>query len=620
MTNDEGGTDNEEFRTSAVLDRVNTTWEGLMGTTFSCVQCHSHPYDPFRHDEYYSFLAYFNNTRDEDQYPSEYPYLRIYDDRDKEQVNKITEWVKQHGTEKDADEYEQLLRTWQPAVYASTADSIKNGYVDGNNATLKLNNTAYFRLKKMDLEEKDQMIIYFSHKLKGSVMSMHVDSLEAPSIATFAIPPTSKMEFLSITIPKVKGTHDLYFRYNNKSLPVAYSKDPVNLEWFAFTSSFPGKGNPGYDANKKLFWQVISKPVETIPVMVENPDFLQRKTHVFERGNRITLGKEVKARVPNTFSAAMPKNAPADRRGLVMWLTNTKNPLVSRTLVNRFWEQLFGTGIVETLEDMGTQGSLPTHQALLDHYSWKLMTDYKWSMKKLIKEFVMSATYRQDSKVTDEHKATDPYNKYYARGPRLRLHAEQLRDQHLCISGVMNEKMYGPSVMPWQPEGIWNNPYNSEKWENSKNGDQYRRSVYTYIKRTGTYPSLISFDGTSRIVCTPRRIRTNTPLQALVTLNDSVYIDMATHFATRMMKEGGNDAESRITKGYEIMLYKKISPQKLQVLLNLYKQAYDEYKKDESKAIIFTGSDKTDKQVVDKAAMKVVANAMLNLDEVITKN
>jgi hypothetical protein len=288
--------------------------------------------------------------------------------------------------------------------------------------------------------------------------------------------------------------------------------------------------------------------------------------------------------------------------------------------VNRIWEQLFGTGVVETLEDMGTQGILPTHREMLDHYSWKVMNDYQWSVKKLIKEFVMSAAYRQDSRFTDELKEKDPSNRYYARGPRVRLHAEQLRDQDLCISGKMSDKMYGRGVMPWQPQGIWANPYNSESWENSKGEDMYRRSVYTYIKRTASYPSAATFDASSRIVCTPRRIRTNTPLQALVTLNDSVYIDLADHFAGRMIKEGGSDIKKQLTRGYEIMLYKTIPPEKLAILMQLYDQAAKTYKNDDTLAVKFTGMKTNDASTVHKAAMKVVANAMLNFDEVITKN
>jgi hypothetical protein len=195
-----------------------------------------------------------------------------------------------------------------------------------------------------------------------------------------------------------------------------------------------------------------------------------------------------------------------------------------------------------------------------------------------------------------------------------------VRDQGLCISGVMSNKMYGPGVMPWQPEGIWSNPYNSESWVTSKGEDQYRRSVYTFWKRTAGYPSMITFDGSQRIVCTPRRIRTNTPLQALVTLNDSVYVDLAGHFSQRMAKEGGSDIRSQVSKGYEMMLYKKIPPQTLDVFVNLYKQALAEYKNNDSAAVAFSNARGNNGKNAEDAALKLVANAMLNIDEVITKN
>jgi hypothetical protein len=186
--------------------------------------------------------------------------------------------------------------------------------------------------------------------------------------------------------------------------------------------------------------------------------------------------------------------------------------------------------------------------------------------------------------------------------------------------------------MPWQPNGIWANPYNSESWSTSRDEDKYRRGVYTYIKRTGAYPSMISFDGTPRIACTPRRIATNTPLQALVTLNDSAYIDMAAHFAKRMEKEGGKNVGQQIAKGYEIMLYKKIPAEKLRVLTGLYDKALQSFNQNDSAAVEFTVANnddstsrshrelKADDDMKKEAALKVVANAMMNLDEVITKN
>ena len=240
------------------------------------------------------------------------------------------------------------------------------------------------------------------------------------------------------------------------------------------------------------------------------------------------------ADVPGSLNP-FPNKAPRNRLGMALWLTSKQNPLTARTMVNRIWEQLFGTGLVETLEDMGTQGAAPTHKELLDYLSWTFMNDDAWSVKKLIKQIVMSATYRQDAKLTNELIEKDPYNKFYARGARVRLSAEQVRDQALAISGLLSEKMFGPSVMPWQPAGIWLSPWNGQYWINSKGEDQYRRAVYTYCKRTAPYPSMITFDGAVREVCSARRIRTNTPLQALVILNDSFYLDASRHFAYRML-------------------------------------------------------------------------------------
>jgi hypothetical protein len=305
--------------------------------------------------------------------------------------------------------------------------------------------------------------------------------------------------------------------------------------------------------------------------------------------------------------------------GLAMWLTDTRNPLVSRTMVNRLWEQLHGIGLVETLEDMGTQGIPPTHQELLDYMAYQFMHEYNWSIKKMLKEMVMMATYRQDSKVSEELKDKDLYNKFYARASRVRLSAEQIRDQSLAVCGVLSNKMFGPPVMPWQPEGIWFSPYNGAKWKTSQGEEQYRRAIYTYWKRTAPYPSAIAFDGATRVVCTPRRIRTNTPLQALVTLNDSVYIDLARKLAVRMEKVGGRMASTKIAKGYELILYKTIPKNRLQIFEGLYNQALKEFSKNSVNVSALMG-DSIKKYKPEEAAMVLVANAMLNLDEVVTKN
>ena len=232
----------------------------------------------------------------------------------------------------------------------------------------------------------------------------------------------------------------------------------------------------------------------------------------------------------------------------------------------------------------------------------------------------MSSTYRQNSIITPEQLQKDPANKYYARYTRVRLSAEQVRDQALCISGVISNKMYGPSVFPYQPAGIWLSPWNGAEWVQSSGEDQYRRALYTYWKSSAAYPSMLTFDGVSREVCTVRRIRTNTPLQALTTLNDAAYIDLARKLALRMQAEAGDDTKAQIKKGYQLATFKNISANKLQALMKLYNGALVKFKNEPKKAIDFLDKNKTDKAQPEMAALAVVANTILNLDELLMKN
>jgi hypothetical protein len=227
----------------------------------------------------------------------------------------------------------------------------------------------------------------------------------------------------------------------------------------------------------------------------------------------------------------------------------------------------------------------------------------------------MSGTYQQDSRIPLALNERDPQNRLLARGPRVRLSAEQVRDQALAVSGLLSDKMYGKSVMPYQPPGVWNSVYSNEYWKQSDGEDKYRRSVYTYMKRTSAYPSMMMFDGSAREVCVSRRIRTNTPLQALVTLNDSSFVVASRSFASWMMKEE-KGPEGQIKAGYRRLLVKEITTQKFEILYALYKKALQEYKQHNEAAAKFT-ADKSGSP--EFAAMTTVANAILNLDEVLTK-
>ncbi len=617
MTNDEGGTDNEEFRTAAVLDRVNTTWEALMGTTFACVQCHSHPYDPFTHDEYYKFMAFFNDTRDEDSY-ADYPLLRSYNDTLGNKLNEVVNWLRQNASAQKAQEAYTFLKTWQPSYNTLTCDSFTNSELN-DTKWASFRNHAICRLKNVNLDHKDHLIFRYSGYVNGGTWQIHMDNPFGPVLAAIPLQKTKNgdWQIAETDIGPMKGTHHLFFTYTNPNLKKPTDAGAI-LDWLYFTEKFPGKDKQGYASIKSEYWKLLTADVPSTPVMMDNPSYMHRISNVFERGNWLAKGKKVEPDIPHALNP-LPANAPHNRLGLAMWLTSKQNPLTARTIVNRLWEQLFGTGLAETLEDLGTQGIQPTHKELLDYLSWKLMNDYQWSIKKLLKEMVLSATYRQDSKISPALLEKDPANKLYGRGSRVRLSAEQVRDQALVISGLMNGKMYGPSVMPYQPKGIWLSPWNGLDWQVSEGGEEYRRSLYTYWKRTAPYPSMITFDGVAREVCTARRIRTNTPLQALVTLNDEGFMQAARNFAYRMIAAGGGQVGQEISAGFEMATYMPITAGKLAVLEKLYNEAFEKLKNDPDKTCEMIGvMDEHDNP--ETAALVVVANAMLNLDELITKN
>lgn len=608
MTNDEGGTQDEEFRTAAIIDRVNTTMETWQGTTIACVQCHSHPYDPFRFEDYYKLMAFLNNTRDEDSF-GDHPVLRFYDSMDSRKVQEVTAWVKQYAGDDAVKQTKTFLRMYEPKIHAHDCDT----YTGGELADTKwaaVSDGGSFRLHNVPINGRTHLVMAGFTTREGGTLEVRLDSLKGPIIARHTFPKGNQLNIVSL--PAIPGRATLYFVLRNPGIPKV---EPVTyIEWFAF-ADLPGRGAPGYAAMERTFWQLVNANTESIPVVMENPAEMTRSTHVFERGNWLVKGAAVKADVPHSLNP-FPANAPRNRLGLAQWLVSKENPLTARVMVNRLWEQLFGIGIVETLEDFGTQGFLPSNQALLDYLAYEFMNRHQWHIKPLLKDMVMSDAYRRDSKSTPELHEKDPANRYLARGPRFRLSAEQIRDQALAVSGLLHHKMHGQPVMPYQPDGIWQSVYNGEQWKQSENGDQHRRAVYTFLKRTSPYPSMLTFDGSSREVCLQRRIRTNTPLQALTTLNDPVYVEAARHLAVSMKKKGGADRQACIKAGYNAAMLKTITPAKLQALEKLYEQAFVKYKKD-PKAVSSLLQGGTDSHL---AALTVVANAILNLDEFLTKS
>lgn len=485
-TNDEGGTDDEEFRTAAVLDRVNTTWEAWMGTSIGCAQCHDHPYDPFRQKEFYQAVAYFNNTADADR-DDETPTLELYRDP--------AERAKYEGAKAE------VMRR------QSERDVLKKETA-ANPGTLE---TAEAALKTATKQRDD-----------------------------------------------------------------------------------------------------LRKAITQLPVMVELGGAQVRKSHVFIRGNWMSKGEEVQPGTPGSLPP-LSTDALRDRLGLAQWMVARENPLTARVAVNRFWEQLFGVGLVETAEDFGTKGEVPTHPELLDWLAASFRDELGWSMKRLLREMVLSETYRQENRATPELVERDPRNRLLARGPRVRLTAEMVRDNALAVAGLLSSEMGGPSVMPYLPEGVLPpSPYSGAVWKTSPGEGAHRRALYTFWKRSNPYPSLVLFDSAERTLCTSRRLRTNTPLQALVTMNDPVYVEAAKALAQRMRQEGGEDVNAQLAHGWKLATLMSPPPAALEKLRGLHAESLAHFQADAAAAGKLAGTP-------EHAALTNVATVLLNLDQVLTK-
>jgi hypothetical protein len=374
---------------------------------------------------------------------------------------------------------------------------------------------------------------------------------------------------------------------------------------------------------------VSALQIPTTLVMREKPTFERPSTYVHQRGAFTAKGARVYASVPAALNP-MPDSQPMNRLGLAHWLVDENNPLVARVAVNRLWEQLFGRGIVETSEDFGTQGAAPTHPELLDWLATTFMAE-KWSQKAILRLFVTSATYRQDSRATPALIEKDPYNRLLARGPRFRLEAEMIRDVTLAAAGLLSPKMWGPSVFPPQPEGIWNVAGGENRWVTSEGENRYRRGIYTFVRRTAHHPVMAAFDAPSREYCTVRRVRTNTPLQALVLLNEESSFEAAQTLARRLLidRSAGSSDESRLAYGMRLTVARTPTAGELADLRQLLDRERQRYTTQPEAAVqlvtpyapppAWLMDTARPGAAADLAAWTIVSNVLLNLDETLTK-
>jgi uncharacterized protein DUF1553/uncharacterized protein DUF1549/cytochrome c len=366
------------------------------------------------------------------------------------------------------------------------------------------------------------------------------------------------------------------------------------------------------DELKRLQKDLDSLGIVSTLVMGDRPSAEPLSAQIRIRGSFLSPGEIVTAGTPAALNP-WPEGLPKNRLGLAKWLVSRDNPLTARVALNRIWEQYFSHGIVETSEDFGAQGERPSHPKLLDWLAVEFM-EKGWSEKTIHRLIVTSSTYRQDSRVTPELNERDPYNRLLARGPRFRVEAEMVRDVVLAASGLLSPRIGGPSVFPYQPEGVWDLPYNDDKWKMSQGEDRYRRGLYTFVRRTSPYPSMTVFDAPSREFCTVRRVRTNTPLQALTTLNDPVFFEAAQALAKRIMQQAGPAPADRATLAFRLCTGRKPKPNELREILESYDKNLKTFRQHPELAAKVDGTNDS-----GAAAWTIVSNSLLNLDETVTK-
>lgn len=614
MANDEGGTDDEEFRVAAQIERVGTSWEVWMGTTMACVQCHSHPYDPIRMEDFYSFMAYFDNTADTDLY-NEQPKHYQYPDSSLAVVQRKIDWVlsqsKANINLPDTFFHPQAQSLlWQLGYrriegeeYQDHSELIELNAPQQESVS-QIQDSSWVMYRGIELEGIHQIDVHYTTPHSGGYLDIYLDDLYGALLGTLRLGNTNGWQesaTRSLRFEPLRGTHDLYFHFR---MAQDFSNELLRLDWWQLVpaQSTYSQASP---VLKDSIEALASVPAQPSLILQELAGEARRETHLFNRGNWLDPMEVVSPKLADIFAAA-----PNDRLSLAKWMTSPENPLTARVIVNRFWQQIFGQGLVATPEDFGTQGALPSHQALIDYLAVDFQTTFGWSVKRLLKEIVRSQTYRQGSQSDSLREAVDPYNRLLSRSKRVRLSAEQIRDQSLALAALLDNKMYGPPVRVEAP--VANDPY---RQGNLIDFDPYRRSVYTFWKRTYPVPFQITFDSPQRNICSSRRINTNTPLQALSMLNDSIMFRAAQHLAGRFRDV--EDPKAAISQAYERLFYRSPQENKLEALYQLYQQTEQSYKQDPN--LLAMLPDEGFRLSPRHAAMSLTMNALLNLDEWISK-
>lgn len=742
LTNNEGGTNDEEFRNVAVVDRVNTTIAVWMGLTMACAQCHTHKYDPITQKEYFEVFALFNQSEDADR-RDDSPRLALYSPEQKERRADLSkqqeELTKQlEPTENTESQLSTGLADWeaiqthQPAkktiypksIVAASGDTLEiteSGDIvvqagrDSDTYTIEwqlpedvsIEQITRLRIDTQPWPKSSEGTSKSAAEPAVSPKSFFLSEFSVSVEGVSADKPTSKpWKIVKATAdfesdnrtaahaidgkpktgwgvsPKLDTPHWIEFQLQARkqsdapengsptrlkieiaqsptylghvlgNFKLSYSTEPINkknesqiapipiraiasipeasrtpkqkrellqhyVRWFA-----PEFAEVRSRLNKIEKELAAIKPETDLPIMRELDAKKQRDTHVQIRGNYKVKGEQVHPALPSAFHQLSDSTQPLNRLQLANWLMQENNPLTPRVIANRYWETLFGLGLVRTSEDFGSQGDPPTHRELLDWLAIELMQS-KWDTKAFLRKLVLSATYQQSSATNADSSAFDMENVYLTRGPRVRLSAEQVRDATLASAGLLSRKQFGPPVRPTQPSSGLSAAFGSKTdWEVSTGDDKHRRAIYTLWRRSNPYPSMATFDAPNRENCILRRDRTNTPLQALVTMNDPTYIEAAQALARKLIALNEPNAET-IQMAYRLVLSRKATAEETTLVGEFYEQTRKAFLNDSDAAqkmatdpIGPMPSELTSTDAIASAgAWTVVANVLLNLDE-----
>jgi len=664
----EGGVIDEEYRVEYVVDRVSTTSTVWMGLTMGCARCHDHKFDPLSQQDFYSFFAYFNSVPEigngnKNKFA---PVMNVVSPLQREQVDTLDDRIAK--LEKQVGDTESTMTLQTPTSLHSRG---------GATLTLLDDQSVLASGKNPDT---DVYTVKLATQQKN-VGRVQLEALTHPSLTQQSLSRGSNGNFVlnEITVEVAPANEPDHFKpvqiahatadYEQRGWPVAnahdgnaktgwavdgnskpvdrqatfHFKEPVTFDagvalritmHFNYGMSHAiGRFRVGVDAvvpaeaelaKLKQQRRRVQAHGRRVMVMADTPK--PRQAYVLTRGEYDKRDKDqpVSPRPPEALGAAL-EGAPQNRLGLAQWLTQPDHPLTARVQVNRLWMQLFGTGIVKTAEDFGTQGEWPSHPKLLDWLAVEFV-ESGWDIKHMLKRMVMSATYQQASDLTPKSHERDPQNRLLARGPRFRLSAEQVRDYALTVSGLLNDTIGGPSVYPYHPKGLWlelnNRPGVSKAYEQDEGDKLYRRSLYTFWKRTVPPPSLNVFDAPGREFCMVRRSSTNTPLQALVLLHDPQYVEAGRLLAERVM-HGADDVEARIDRAFRLVTMRPPQPDERATLHRIYTEQKRKFTEDLSAAhrLLEVGEHPRDQSLdpIEHAAWTNVARTLLNLHETITR-